>query len=262
MSAAAVQQQLASGAMPTRRLIGAYVAEAKYETLRMLRTPVFAILFIGLPGMLYLLFAVLIFGSALRTDRQAGAFVFTAFSIVGMMGPGMFGFGTAVAIERDQGLLKLKRALPMPPASYLLSKMFMTVIFAVIIMGTMIALVPFSHLKLTPGQAFSVIAINILGSLPFAAIGLFIGVWTTSRTAPAFVNITYQVMMHISGLFYPMPKMLHDLAPIWPTYHLQQLVLGATGARSEGSPLVHAAMLTAVTCALTIVSVRRLDRTG
>jgi ABC-2 type transport system permease protein len=251
-----------SDGMPLRRLLNAYAAEAKYETLRMLRTPVFAILFLGLPVMLYLLFAVLIFGSALRTDRQAGAFVFTAFSVVGMMGPGMFGFGMVVAIERDQGLLKLKRAFPMPPASYLLAKMFMTVIFAVLIMGTMIAVLPFGHLRFTAGQAFSVAAINILGSLPFAAIGLCTGAFTTSRTAPAFVNIIYQVMMHISGLFYPMPKMLHDLAPVWPTYHLQQLVLGATGARSEGNPVVHVAVLMAVTCVLTIISVRRLDRTG
>jgi len=39
-------------------------------------------------------------------------------------------------------------------------------------------------------------AVGILGALPYCAIGLFFGVRTTSRSAPAFVN--YQRMMHAS----------------------------------------------------------------
>ena len=142
MSAISVQVRdefTGRAAMPARRLLNAYFTEAKYETVRMLRTPAFAIPFLGLPVLLYLLFAVVIFGGAIQSDLQAGPFIFTAFAVFGMMGPGMFGFGMLIATEREQGLLKLKRALPMPPAAYLLAKMLMALMFAVIVMITMIA---------------------------------------------------------------------------------------------------------------------------
>lgn len=58
-----------------------------------------------------LLMGVVIFGAAIAKDAQAGVFVFAAFSVFGVAGPGMFGFGMVVALEREQGLVRLKRAL-------------------------------------------------------------------------------------------------------------------------------------------------------
>jgi ABC-2 type transport system permease protein len=91
---------------------------------------------------------------------------------------------------------------------------------------------------------------------------LFIGVRATSRSAPAFVNIIYQVMMHVSGLFYPLPKFLRAIAPVWPTYHLQQLFFTAIGLPSQGSAITHFAVLVALTFVLTMFAVRRLALKG
>jgi ABC-2 type transport system permease protein len=258
-----VLSELPGGAvMPASRLLNAYLTEAKYETIRMLRTPAFAIPFLGLPALLYLLFAVVIFGAAIRNDPQAGLFIFAAFALFGVMGPGMFGFGMLVASEREHGLLTLKRALPMPPPAYLVAKLLMAVMFAVIVVTTMFAVLPLGHIKLSAGQLVAAAAVSILGALPFCAIGLFIGVLTTSRSAPAFVNIIYQVMMHVSGLFYPLPKFLRAIAPVWPTYHLQQLFFSAIGLPSQGSAITHIAVLVALTLVLTVVAVRRLALKG
>jgi ABC-2 type transport system permease protein len=258
-----VSSELPGGAlMPASRLFRAYLTEAKYETVRMFRTPAFAIPFLGLPALLYLLFAVVIFGAAIRNDGQAGLFIFAAFALFGVMGPGMFGFGMLVASEREHGLLTLKRALPMPPPAYLIAKLLMAMMFAVIVFATMIAVVPLGHLRLSFGQLLAAAAVSILGALPFCAIGLFIGVLTTSRSAPAFVNIIYQVMMHLSGLFYPLPKFLRAIAPVWPTHHLQQLFFSAIGMPSQGSALTHVVVLVALTFVLTVLAVRRLALKG
>ena len=265
MSAISVQvsSELPGGAvMPARRLLNAYLTEAKYETARMLRTPAFAIPFLGLPALLYLLFGVVIFGAAIRNDPQSGLFIFAAFTLFGVMGPGMFGFGMLVAGEREHGLLTLKRALPMPPPAYLVAKLLMAVMFAVIVTATMLAVLPLGHLKLTVGQLFAAATVSIFGALPFCAIGLFIGVRTTSRSAPAFVNIIYQVMMHVSGLFYPLPKFLRAIAPVWPTYHLQQLFFSAIGMPGQGSAITHVAVLVVLTFVLTLFAVRRLALKG
>ena len=265
MSAISVQlpsQSAGRALMPARRLLRAYFTEAKYETLRMFRTPAFAIPFLGLPALLYLLFAVAIFGAAIRNDSNAGLFMFAAFALFGVMGPGIFGFGMLVANEREHGLLTLKRALPMPPPAYLVAKLLMAVMFAAIVMATMFAVTPLGHLHLSLGQFSALAAVSILGALPFCAIGLFIGVRATSSSAPAFVNIIYQLMMHASGLFYPLPKFLRAIAPVWPTYHLQQLFFRVVGVPSQGGAIAHIAVLVVLTFVLTVLAVRRLALKG
>ena len=138
----------------------------------------------------------------------------------------------------------------------------MAVMFAVLVMATMFAVLPLGHIKLSAGQLCAAAAVSILGALPFCAIGLFIGVLTNSRSAPAFVNIIYQVMMHLSGLFYPLPKFLRTIAPVWPTYHLQQLFFTAIGLPSQGSAITHVAVLVVLTFVLTVLAVRRLTLKG
>jgi ABC-2 type transport system permease protein len=252
-----------SAVMSNARLLRAYVTEARFESLRMFRVLGFSLPFLILPAALYLLFGVVLFGDAVRNDPAAGKFLFAAFAVFGVMGPGMFGFGATVATEREQGLLTLKRALPAPPGSYLLAKLLMTMLFASIVMATMIpAALLLGRLSLTFGECASVTAINIFGSLPFCAIGLFIGTRTSGKASIAFVNLIYVPMMHISGLFYPLPKFLRAISPVWPTFHLQQLVFAAFGAPFYGRTAVHVAVLAGVTLVLTALSIRRLARVG
>src|SRR5437868_5022898 len=143
-------------AMPPNRVLRAYVIEAKYESLRMLRSPAFAGPFLALPVSLYLLFAVLLFGAEIAKDPRGSLFTFMGFSVLGVMGPGMFGFGITFAMEREQGLLKLKRALPMPSAASLVAKGLMSMLFVAIVMATMVAASPFGHLRLSGSQLLSV----------------------------------------------------------------------------------------------------------
>src|SRR5208282_847683 len=252
-----------SAVMSTGRLLRAYLTETRFESLRMFRILGFSLPFLILPVGLYLLFGVVLFGDAVRNDPATGKFLFTAFAVFGVMGPGMFGFGATIATEREQGLLTLKRALPAPAGSYLLAKLLMTMIFAFIVMATMIpAALLLGHLPLTFAQCVSVTAINVLGSLPFCAIGLFIGTRTSGKAAIAFVNLIYVPMMHISGLFYPLPKFLRAVSPVWPTYHLQQLIFTALAMPSYGRTAIHVAVPLGVTLLLTALSIRRLARVG
>ncbi len=69
-------------------------------------------------------------------------------------------------------------------------------------------------------------------------------------------------MMHLSGLFYLLPRFMQLIAPVWPTYHLQQLVLGATGSTMRGAALVHAGVLAGITVCCSFFAVRRLERVG
>jgi ABC-2 type transport system permease protein len=249
-------------AMSLSRLVRAYVIEAKYESLRMLRAPAFAGPFLALPVLLYLLFGVLLFGDAIQKDPRGAVFMFMGFSILGAMGPGMFGFGITIAMEREQGLLLLKRALPAPMAASLIAKMLMSVLFVAIVMITMVIASPLGHLKLSMGQILMFSAVIVLGSAPFCAIGLFVGTWATGKSAPAFVNLLYLPMIYLSGFLIPLPKSMQWIEIASPAFHLDQLALAAIGAPGQGMVLVHFGFLAVVTLLLTALAVRRLSRIG
>jgi ABC-2 type transport system permease protein len=248
--------------MHFNRVLLSYLTEAKYESLRMLRMPGFSAPLLILPVALFLLFGVAIFG-AMRHDAKAVNYLFTGFAVFGMVGPGMFGFGVILAIERETGLLKLKRALPMPPASYLLAKMAMCLLYATIVMATMIVAARLATLlPMTVNQIMAVSALSILGTLPFCAIGLLVSTIVRAQSATGMINLLYFPMLYLSGIFYRLPKFLQTFAPIWPTYHLHQLMLNAIHAPYSGSPIFHAGLLIVLTVVCFTLAVRRLTIMG
>jgi ABC-2 type transport system permease protein len=268
-------ESLRGTAMPSHRLRGAYLTETKFECLRALRAPAFAITFLALPIVLYVLFGILLAGSMSHGDVTVSKIMFVNWSVFGVMGPGMFGFGMFVAAEREQGLLRLKRALPMPPAAYLLAKLVMAMLFAVLIMTTIVfAAVTLGHPGLSATQYVGISLLAIFGSLPFCAIGLYIGTRASAKSAPAFANLAYLPFMHLGGLFYPLPKSVQPLEFISPAYYLDKLALrvagapsldqiaGAVGPSSHGSPIIFLAVLAGITVLFTALAIRRLSRAG
>jgi ABC-2 type transport system permease protein len=262
--------------MSSLRLRHAYLTETKFECLRALRAPAFAIPFLLLPLVLYVLFGVFLAGSMSKGDPTISKIMFVNWSIFGIMGPGMFGFGMFVATERGQGLLTLKRALPMPPAAYLLSKMVMAILFSAIVMITLVvAALALGHPGFTAGQYVGVSLLAILGSSPFCAVGLFIGTLASAKSAPAFANLAYLPFMHLGGLFYPLPKSVQPIEFLSPAFYLDklalrvigapsldQLAMGATGPSSHVTPVLAVAVLAGVTLLFTALSIRRLARVG
>ena len=244
------------------RVWRAYAVEAKYESLRMLRAPAFAGPFLLLPAALFLLFAVLLFGPAIAKDPKAALFMFMGFSIFGVMGPGMFGFGITVATEREHGLLRLKRALPMPPAASLLAKMLMAMLFVAIVMASMAAVAPLAHLRLPAARILAMSVVCVLGAAPFCALGFFVGSLTSAKSAPAFVNLLYLPMTYLSGILFPLPKSAEWIAHLSPAYHLDQAALTVAGVGSETGLLWHVAVLATITVIATVLAVRRLARHG
>jgi ABC-2 type transport system permease protein len=248
-------------AMPFKRLAGAYISDARYEFLRLLRTPAFSIPILAMPILMYSFFGILLAGG-----HATGAFanaLFVGWTVFAVMGPGLFGFGILVAVERNQGLLTYKRALPMPPGSYLTSKLIMALAFAVVVMAMLVATgVTVGHVTLSATQLLTIASVMSLGVIPACAIGLFIGVWAPASSAAAIANIVYLAMAFLSGLFFPLPKGLLTFRPIWPTYHLKELALASAGLPNEGSPWVHAAILAGFTFVLTALAARKLARIG
>lgn len=250
-------------AMTLQRIGWAYFTEAKYESLRMLRAPAFAAPFLLVPVALYSFFGALMTPDSVTANPNTPAYLFTGFSVFAVMGPALFGFGMSVALEREQGLLRLKRALPMPPMAYLTAKMLMAMFFSVLASSTLTAAaLMLSPLTLGPERFAGIAAINVMGTLPFCAIGLFIGARVSGRTAPAIVNLVYLPLIYLSGLFIPLPAGIRFVALFSPAFHLNQLGLNMAGVGAILSPAMHVVVLAGVTVLFAGLTVRRISRNG
>jgi ABC-2 type transport system permease protein len=251
--------------MPLGRVVRAYLSEVKYETLRMLRSPAFSIPFLLLPVPVYLFFGVLLAAPATAKNPAVANYLFSGFLAFAVMGPALFGAGCALALERDAGFLRLKRALPAPGGSYLVAKTAMAMAFAALAALTVVAAgLAAGKVTLSAAQIVTMVTIMVLGAIPFAAMSLFVGAYASGSAAPAYINVIFLPMLWLSGLFIPLPKFLERFVVIWPAFHLNQTALGAAGVTEFSfiAPAISAAALVGVTVLFGGLAIRRLARVG
>jgi ABC-2 type transport system permease protein len=239
----------------------AYRLEARNEFLRLLRSPSFAVPTLVFPLMFYTLFAVLLNH---RGGPQVATHLLATYGVFGVMAPGLFGFGVAIAMDRERGFLALKRAQPVPAGAVLLSRMAMAMVFAAVIslllmlIGTL-----FAGVSLSAAQALSMLLVDVLGVLPFCAIGLYVGSLASGQGAPAVINMIYLPMAFLAGLWMPLsmlPAFIAKAAPLWPAHHLAQIALSVAGSNSDGRTGLHVAVLAAYAVAFGLAARRRLAR--
>jgi ABC-2 type transport system permease protein len=244
-------------------LIACYLREARHELMRLARTPSFVLPTLLFPALFYLLFGVILAKG--RGGGDAARYLLATYGVFGIMGVSLFGFGVTVAIERERGFLALKRALPMPPGAYLFAKLMMAMSFAAII-SIMLAILAatLGGVVLGPVQWLALFVINVLGTMPFCALGLWIGTLVGGSAAPAVVNLIYLPMSFLSGLWLPLnllPEMISRFAPVWPSYHLGQISLAVVGG-AGGSISLHIGVLLAMTAVFFSLARRKLAGSG
>jgi ABC-2 type transport system permease protein len=232
------------------------------EFLRLLRTPSFSVPILVFPLMFYLLFGI--FLGSRSGGASAARHLLANFTVFGVMAPGLFGVGVTLAMDRDRGLLELKRALPMPPGIYLAAKLTMSMVFAGIVsILVMVLAAVLGQVVLPLIQWGTLFVLAVFGVLPFCALGLLVGTLAKGQAAPAVINLIYLPMSFLSGLLMPLqvlPHVIGQLAPLWPSYHLVQLAQSVVGTAERSGVGVHLLALAGMAAVLFIAARRRLGR--
>jgi ABC-2 type transport system permease protein len=265
MSAGTVDIAPASGSIGGRRFARIVAAESKTEFLKFLRLPSFVVPTVVFPLMFYVLFALAFGGGRSAGPVSMAAYMIATYGAFGVMGAAFGGLGIGIAVERGQGWLTVKRASPMPSMAYFLAKMAMAMMFAaiiVVLLSTLGAVV--GDVRMPAGSWALLLAVLVLGAIPFCAIGCTLGFAVGPNAAPAVANLVFMPMAFASGLWIPLealPKFFHSMAPFLPAYHLARIALAVVGA-DRGSPWPHVAALTGFTVVFTLaaaVAYRRDD---
>lgn len=220
-----------------RNLAKIFWLEAKYEFLKSIRIPVYAVSTIIFPMMFYILFG-LMFGNNGAGGVSAATYMLATYGAFGVIGAALFGFGAGVATERGQGWMRLKRATPMPPLAYFTAKTALALTFsALVILGLFALGIIVGDVRMPFINWLTLFGTLLLGALPFAAMGLMFGYLVGPNSAPAILNLVYLPMAFFSGLWVPifaLPKFVQVIAPYLPPYHYAQLALKTVGA-SQGA---------------------------
>ena len=226
-----------------------YFKEAKYEFLKKLRARSFSFATLGFPLMFYTLFGLLMNQSWGRINSST--YLLATYGTFGVMGVCLFGFGVSLAVERGLGWLELKQASPMPPAAYFVAKLAACLLFCLILFALMLALgLTFGGVHLSIPAILQLAGILIAGAIPFGALGLILGYLANANSAPSFIQMFYLPLSFCSGLWIPfefLPKVVKQIAPYLPPYHLSQLALAVIRGDRHAADLLHWQALAAYT---------------
>lgn len=235
-----------------------YLLEIKYEFLKALRTPAYAIPTILFPLFFYFFFGVM-FGMKKAGAVSMASYLIATYGTFGVIGASLFGFGVSVAIERGQGWLEVKRTTPMPITAYFVAKMAMAMMFSAIIVLLLFAIgVMFGGVHLQLGSALALFGVLVAGAITFCAMGLAIGFFAGPNSAAPIVNLVYLPTAFIAGLWVPivfLPKPVQQLAVWLPQYHFSQLALNTIGGSSgSGTAAGHLLAMVAATIVFSVIA--------
>src|SRR5260370_21711785 len=109
----------------TNQTLRIYFNEAKYEFLKLLRLPIYAISTIAFPLMFYVLFGLVLNQRQTVGSISVATYLLASYGAFGVIGASLFGFGVGVAVERGHGWRQGKPAPPLPPFAYLLPQLIL-----------------------------------------------------------------------------------------------------------------------------------------
>jgi len=229
--------------MNIMQTLNIYYLESKFEWLKSIRNPAFALPGILFPALFYIFFGVLMN----QHNPQTATYLLCTYGTFGVIGPALFSFGAGLAVERGQGWLDIKDASPMPASALIVSRLLVSMAFSVIILVSL-GLVAFTmtSVSLSFAQVMTLSTILVCGGLPFCLLGLILGLLLKAESAPAVVNLVYLPMSFLSGLWIPitmLPEFLQTFAEFLPPYHLSQLALKVVELDVGGSVSKHLAIL-------------------
>jgi ABC-2 type transport system permease protein len=231
----------ATAALPN----GIYLRESLTELRKSFRLPQFALPTIITPAAFFGLFSV----ALNHAPPDQIAYSMATFGVFAATGPALFGFGAGVAVERETGLIELKRVSPLPASAYIVAKTTASLAMAGLALALIYAIAIVAGVRLTPVQWISLAAIHLLATLPFALIGFILGMRFGSKGAIAFANILYLGLAVVGGLWMPvsvLPGWMQTLAWATPSFHLAQIALATIGVPMRGSLVLHLTILAAI----------------
>ena len=238
-------------------------AFGRFELFRLLRSWRFLAVTVGFPVIFYMLFL---------SDHSAqrvidGTVPWRDYLMVSMCSFGALvaalnAGGTRLASERATGWARQLRVTPLPPWSYVGTKVAvsMLVVLPVVLLVEVVG-TTFGGVPLSPADWFELTGLLWVTALPFAVLGVFVGFLVHAETAYPVVTVLMFVLGYFGGLFTPvssMPGPLQITARLLPSYH--HASLGVALLAGHGLAASHWLVLAGYAVVLALIIVIKYRR--
>lgn len=204
---------------------GFSTAVLSIEIRRVLRNRRTLIFIFVMPAVFFLLFGLPQRGQELPNGRPVTGWIMISLAVYGAM-VATTSAGAAVATERALGWSRQLRLTPLRPAAYVATKVATAMVLGLIAVLVEFAVGAAAGVRL-PVEVWLATGLTAwLGSLVFAAFGLFVGYLAPAENVMQFMSPILAILAMLGGLFVPLdvlPHALQQIAKFTPVYGVGQL---------------------------------------
>jgi len=199
---------------------------------------------LALPILFLVIFASVFGGSGQTTSVTGGRIDISVFYVPGIITLGVIAacFGNLVAsvvAQRERGVLKARRATPVPAGAIIGSRLLTSIVIAVVMAAVLLGIGWAAYSAHLPGgTALAFVVTLVIGAASFCCLGF--GLASLVRDEDAAVPTTQALLLplyFISGVFVPvsgLPHWLADVGEVFPVRHLADALLTAYNPHTTG----------------------------
>lgn len=231
------------------------LVHARAGTASLVRHASFSIPTLLFPALLFLAFG------ASRAGSRADVYL-ASFAGFAVLGVAFFQFGVGIAAERGSPWERYLRTLPASPGVRFAARMLSALVFglassALVIVTALLT----TRARLPPVRWLELGSVLLLGSVPFALLGIALGYWATPRGALPIANLLYLGLSFAGGLWTggrDLSRPVAAVSPYVPTREWADLLWASVGAgRWHAAPALSLAAYTLAFGALALWGYRR-----
>jgi ABC-2 type transport system permease protein len=194
-----------------------------YLTLENLRQPMYLISTFVFPSLFFWFF-----GIPNAPDPDGLAMLTASFCAFAVLSVVLFQFGIGVATDRETSWYSYLRVLPAPRGTQMISRIASGIIFATMgVLGVLATARYLGELDFAPYYWSHFLLTLALGAVPFACLGLALGLLVSARSSTPVLNLTYLPLSFAGGLWMPpniLPKIVQDVSIYLPSRHYGELL--------------------------------------
>jgi ABC-2 type transport system permease protein len=211
----------------------------RYEMLRTFRNKRFLLFSFGFPLVLYVLIA-----APNRHVHNLGSSGLSAplYFMVGLLAFGtmtaMLSSGARIAAERAVGWNRQLRITPLSPRTYFRTKVLTGYAMSLVTIGLLYAAGTVLGVRLAADDWLKMTWLILVGLIPFAALGIFIGHVVTQDSIGPVIGGSTALLAFLGGVWFPLNNgTLADIGQALPSYWLVRAAhvgVGGAGWSTKG----------------------------
>jgi ABC-2 type transport system permease protein len=216
-----------------------FAVYTRYELLRTFRNKRFLLFAFGFPLVLYVLIAA---PNRHVHDLNHSGLSAPLYFMVGLLAFGtmtaMLSSGARIAAERAVGWNRQLRITPLSPRTYFRTKVLTGYAMSLVTIGLLYAAGTVLGVRLAADDWLKMTWLILVGLIPFAALGIFIGHVVTQESIGPVIGGSTALLAFLGGVWFPLGHgTLADIGQALPSYWLVQAAhvgVGGSGWSARG----------------------------